>query len=374
MNRLDRYIFKQLFFISFSVAVVLTCVVWLAQSLRFVEMVANKGVSAAVFFQMVFFLLPNLVIIVLPVAILVGVLFVYNKLASDHELMVIQGAGVSAFQLMRPALYMALIFTTILYGFTLYVLPVSFSKFRDIELALKSETNAGMLQPGEFNTLGQHTFFARNRTANGVLQELLVYDSSNPEKLATLIAEKGFFIEESDGFRLVLANGNRQERDQVSGKPSILYFDKYTIVIKKPESSEKERMIKPYERFLDDLFAPSDDSLAELERLKLEAEGHNRLLTPLYALAFTLIGVACILSGNYNRRGRAGKILVAGVSACILQIFILILLHSVKLGAYAAGLSYGLMLFAIVFPLYMMTDKGMFLIDCVDKIQLRRKP
>lgn len=373
MNRLDRYIFKQLFFISFSVAVVLTCVVWLAQSLRFVEMVANKGVSAAVFFQMIFFLLPNLIIIVLPVAVLIGVLFVYNKLASDHELMVMQGSGVSAFQLMRPALYIALIFTTILYSFTLYVLPLSFSKFRDIEMALKNETNASMLQPGEFNTFGQHTFFARNRTSNGVLQGLVVYDSSNPQKLATLIAEKGFFIEEADGFRLVLANGNRQERDQASGKPSILYFDKYTIIVKKPESSAKERMVKPYERFLDDLFAPSDDSLTELAKLKLKAEGHNRLLTPLYALAFTLIGAGCMLSGHYNRRGRAGKIMAAGVAACLLQVLVLILLHTVKLGVYSAGLSYGLMLFAVLLSLYMMTDRGVFLIDCVDKIQLRRK-
>ena len=174
MNRLDRYIFKQLFFISFSVAVVLTCIVWLAQSLRFVETVANKGVSASVFFQMIFFLLPNLIIIVLPVAILIAVLFVYNKLAADHELMVMQGSGVSAFQLMRPALYTALIFTTILYGLTLYVLPLSFSKFRDIEFTLRNESNASMLQPGEFNTFGQYTFFARNRTSNGVLQGLVV--------------------------------------------------------------------------------------------------------------------------------------------------------------------------------------------------------
>lgn len=373
MNRLDRYIFKQLFFISFSVAAVLTCVVWLAQSLRFVEMVANKGVSAVVFFQMIFFLLPNLIIIVLPVAALIGVLFVYNKLASDHELMVMQGSGVSAFQLMRPALYIALIFTTILYGFTLYVLPLSFSKFRDIEMALKNETNASMLQPGEFNTFGQHTFFARNRTSNGVLQGLVVYDSSNPEKLATLIAEKGFFIEEDDGYRLVLANGNRQERDQASGKPSILYFDKYTIIVKKPESSAKERMVKPYERFLDDLFEPTDDSLSELAKLKLKAEGHNRLLTPLYALAFTLIGAACMLSGHYNRRGRGGKIMAAGVAACFLQVAILIMLHTVKLGVYAAVISYGLMALVIMFALYMMTDRGVFLIDFVDKFQWGRK-
>lgn len=373
MNRLDRYIFKQLFFISFSVAVVLTCIVWLAQSLRFVETVANKGVSASVFFQMIFFLLPNLIIIVLPVAILIAVLFVYNKLAADHELMVMQGSGVSAFQLMRPALYTALIFTTILYGLTLYVLPLSFSKFRDIEFTLRNESNASMLQPGEFNTFGKYTFFARNRTSNGVLQGLVVYDASDPEKLATLIAEKGFFIEKEDGYRLVLANGNRQEREEKSGKPSILYFDKYTIVIQKPENAEKARDVKAYELFLSDLFAPQDSSLSALAKMKLNAEGHNRLLTPLYALAFTLIGAACLLSGHYNRRGRGGKIMTAGVAACLLQVLVLILLHTIKLGTFAVGLAYGLMTFTILFSIYMMTDRGVFLIDFLERFQWRKK-
>ena len=47
-------------------------------------------------------------------------------------------------------------------------------------------------------------------------------------------------------------------------------------------------------------------------------------LLPLYALAFTLIGGACMLSGHYNRRGRGGKIMTAGVAAfhflCIMQL------------------------------------------------------
>ncbi|WP_331255516.1 LPS export ABC transporter permease LptF [Candidatus Bealeia paramacronuclearis] len=373
MNRLNRYIFKQLFFTSVSVAVVLTCVVWLAQSLRFVEMVANKGVSATLFFQMVFFLLPNLIIIVLPISALIGVLFIYNKLASDHELMVMQGSGVSAFQLLKPALFLALLLTILLYGFTLYLLPLSFSKFKDLEVSLKNETSASMMQPGEFNTFGKYTFFARTRTTNGVLQGLVVYDGSNPEKPATLLSERGFAIEEEDGFRMILQNGNRQEKSPKTGKPSILYFDKYTIVVKKPESTAKSRAIKPYERFLGDLFTPLDPTLSENSKLQLWAEGHNRIITPLYAFAFTLIGAACLLSGHYNRRGRSGKILMAGVAACFLQIMTLILLNSVKFGKFTVGIAYGLITLIVALAFYMMSDRGVFLIDNLDLLSLRRK-
>jgi len=46
MNRLGRYIFLQLFVGMALVAASLTCVVWLSQSLRFVDMIVNRGQTA----------------------------------------------------------------------------------------------------------------------------------------------------------------------------------------------------------------------------------------------------------------------------------------------------------------------------------------
>jgi lipopolysaccharide export system permease protein len=40
-------------------------------------------------------------------------------------------------------------------------------------------------------------------------------------------------------------------------------------------------------------------------------EGHHRLAMPLLPIAFTLIAIALLLSGEYNRRGQLLRILVA---------------------------------------------------------------
>jgi hypothetical protein len=49
VTQLDRYIFRQLAFALIAVTGGLTALVWLIQSLRFVELVVNHGLSIVVF-------------------------------------------------------------------------------------------------------------------------------------------------------------------------------------------------------------------------------------------------------------------------------------------------------------------------------------
>ena len=69
MKRIDRYIFRQLLGATLFVAVTLTGVVWLTQSLRFVEMIVNRGLSAPLFLYFTMLLLPSFLGVILPVAL-----------------------------------------------------------------------------------------------------------------------------------------------------------------------------------------------------------------------------------------------------------------------------------------------------------------
>ena len=73
---------------------------------------------------------------------------------------------------------------------------------------------------------------------------------------------------------------------------------------------------EPKERFIDELFWPSDVDPSDTRFLgELAAEGHNRLAVPLYTLAFVLIGLTALLSGEFNRRGQIRRIL--GAILCV---------------------------------------------------------
>jgi lipopolysaccharide export system permease protein len=52
---------------------------------------------------------------------------------------------------------------------------------------------------------------------------------------------------------------------------------------------------------------------------KLRAEGHQRLTLPIYALTFTVIALAALLSSDYDRRGFGKKIITAVLLVIAIQ-------------------------------------------------------
>src|SRR5687768_5938604 len=109
MTRLNRYIFRQLVAALLAVTVGLAALVWLTQSLRFIELVLDRGLSLLVFVELTGLLLPSFFAVILPITTFVVTLFVYVRLSTVRELVVMRAAGLSQWQLARPAILLALI-------------------------------------------------------------------------------------------------------------------------------------------------------------------------------------------------------------------------------------------------------------------------
>src|ERR1700683_4222371 len=107
MYHYSKYIVKNLVHSTLLITFSLTSIVWLTQALRFIDFIVNQGVSIAIFLKPTGLLIPSLVLMILPTALFCSVLFVYNKLKSDSELVVLQAAGLSRWRLSIPALQVA---------------------------------------------------------------------------------------------------------------------------------------------------------------------------------------------------------------------------------------------------------------------------
>ena len=103
MSGLNKYILKQLLVGMILVTAGLTCVIWLTQSLKFVEMIVNRGLTTGVFMYFTMLLLPNFLSIVLPIALFTVIVFTYSKLITDRELVVMRAAGLSQHALAKQA-------------------------------------------------------------------------------------------------------------------------------------------------------------------------------------------------------------------------------------------------------------------------------
>ncbi len=357
MKQLSRYIFFQLFFVVGAATLLLTSIVWFAQSLRYIEFIANKGVSFFLFFEMIFYLLPNLVIIVAPIAVLVGVLFIYNKLIADHELVVMRASGVGNWELAKPAILISLIYTFIIFLFTSYFLPLSSKKYRDISVALREKSLTSLLQVGQFNTSGKFTVYARTQDLEGNFLGILIYDGRQKESPVLIMAEKGVIFNKEEGGYIRLLNGNRQEKDLNTGKPSILYFDRYTIEAQEKFTNGKKegRILRPYERYIGDLLYPKK-TLPTSTQLEFISAAHQRLISPLFALAFGLLGTCVLILGHFNRRGRGGRILLACLLASFVEVGTMVFLHTLKYATFMIFLSYSLVIIMIGTCIFLLTQ------------------
>src|SRR5690348_1180694 len=66
MQRLNRYVGKQIALAILFITVALTVAVWLTQTLRFIDTIVNSGLPLGLTFQFLVLLIPGLVSIILP--------------------------------------------------------------------------------------------------------------------------------------------------------------------------------------------------------------------------------------------------------------------------------------------------------------------
>ena len=316
MQAITRYIFNQLLAAALFVTLALTMVTFLVGSLRWIGYIVNRGLPASTFFFFIGLLLPSFMTVILPIAAFCATLFIYHKLVMDSELVVLRATGMSDLQLARPALALTELTMLAVYSITIYFLPASYGAFKKLQNEIRSDLSAVLLQEGVFNNIADGiTVYVRERSSDGELRGILVHDNRKADRPVTMMAERGALVRSEQGPRVLMVNGNRQQVDRPGGQLSLLYFDRYTMEFSQLQGSNEARWREPRERYLDELFSPTNDPNDQRNYNELIAEGHQRLVAPLYVLGFVMIALAALLSGQLNRRGQTRRVLAA--IACV---------------------------------------------------------
>ena len=321
VNHVSRYVLRQLLGPLAFTTVALLAVVWLTQSLSFVDMIINRGLSAIRFIYLLLLLTPGFLLLIIPIALFSAILYTYHRLTYDSEIVVMRAAGISQNSLAVPALALAGMAAVFGYLLSLYLMPLGFRTFKDLQWVIRSNQAAVLLQDGAFNPIGNGvTAYIRERGPNGELRGILVHDQRDPKRPVTVMAEQGVLLAGDGGQpRFVFFEGNRQELDVEKGQLSILYFERNAIDLDILGEAPGARWREPAERFLPSLLWPGDskDDIAYANELR--AEGHNRLVMPLYAIVLAALAVGALLSGEFNRRGEWGRIILAAGAAVVFE-------------------------------------------------------
>jgi lipopolysaccharide export system permease protein len=327
MGIIDRYIFKQILLATIFVTAVLAALVFLMQSLRFIDLVVNAGASGIYIWLQTLLYLPGFFEIILPIGLVAAVLFIYNRLTMDSELIVLRALGFSPARLARPALILSIILGIILFVIMGWISPVSKSEAITIRQDIKAQMSSLVFREAVFNEAGSKLMvYIRDRDSKGRLNGLIIHDSRDPAKPAsTVIARSGILVSTPTGQQVMVYNGSRQEVDKQTGVMKRLDFDQYTIDLPEEEKSQDKRWSEPEERTTGELIKSINDKESETRaaRRELRVELQKRFLLPFLVPGFSLIGLSFLLMGNHERRGQSGRILVAVIAIVLLEIMFL---------------------------------------------------
>ena len=331
MVRFQRYIFAQALWPVLGVLAGLALVGLLSQSLANLDLIVNKRQSALALLWITLLTLPQVIALVLPLAVFFAVLYALQRMQGESELVIAYSAGMSPWQAAAPILRLAVAAALAHLVLTTLVQPLAFREMRSALQEIASDLAASAMRPGAFlePTKGL-TIYAREERG-GRLLDVLLHDARQADRISTYTAAEATFGRTPAGPTLILVNGDFQTRNP-KGQLDFGQYERYTLEL--PELfAQTFRFWKPTDRFLGELLFPDPTHYYDQRNLdRLMAEGHYRLASPLYTLALAAIAAAALLSGEFRRQGYRNRLLAATGIALLVRLAALAL-HGVSVDA-----------------------------------------
>ena len=372
----NRYLFKGLVIATVFIAVTLAMIIFLTQSMRFLELVMDSGASGVAFLLLTLLALPRFFEIILPLALMAGILFIYNRMTIDSELVVMRSTGASPQMLARPALILSGIVMLILLVVTSWLGPVTLTNMQYLRQVIKAQYSTLLFREGVFNPVGKGlTVFLRDRSDKGELLGLMIHDA-RPENTspATIIAKRGVLVSTDAGQQVVVYDGSRQSYDPDNGKLARLDFARYTIDLPEGASPVRERWREPDERTLWELLNLDPNNAGDVaNRRDFMVEIHRRLVSPFLAPAFAVIALTALLLGPIDRRGMGKRIGGAIIAVVILETLYLTAFNLSRDGVFGLVLMYGLVFIPLLGGLYFLHPASEGTLNRVLRFMQRKK-
>ena len=290
--------------------------------LRLVELIVSKGIGILTVLELFLYVLPYSLVVTIPMSALLATLATYTRLAADGEILALQGAGVSAIRLTRPAAGFGLVASALTLAITVWILPISFLAFNNLLFQVIRRHVAVGLQEGIFNSEfeGLILYAEKLDPKTSKLDGVFLVDNRDPGERRVIVARHGQFTSDPQDLRmeLSLSQGSiHLSASEITGRYRLLTFAQYNLTL-----DVGRTLASPVQRPLGE----KELTLAELRQRagELRAQGknyhpplvefHKKLAIPFSCVLFTLVGVPL---GSRFRKGGRGLSLAISVGSAL---------------------------------------------------------
>lgn len=301
MPKLDRYLFRE-----FTQSFLATLIVLMVVSLGGVMVdllgnIADGRLPATLLVSQLGLQLLNYLAIILPLALMLGLLLAFARLYRDSEMPVLSSIGIGPRRLLRPLLMLVVPIVMVVGTLSLWLGPwADRTSERMIEHANRSLVVAG-LDAGKFTVLPNGSvIYVGGISADGTRLQRVFVQRQDEGRVDVVTASSGeMFFEGSRDRYMRLTDGFRVEGPLDRGMDYNLMryaSNEFALPDRADVREETDPELIPTLDLLDD---PRPDANAQL---------HSRIAPPLLALAFALLTLP--LARSSPRQARYGRIML----------------------------------------------------------------
>jgi lipopolysaccharide export system permease protein len=312
MRILDKYLLSLLTRPFLAALFGLFGVIWITQSLKEFTLVTTQGQSFFTFLKVTLLALPTILAILAPVALFIAVLQAFNRLNADSELVMFSTSRVSPWRMLRPIFGFSCLVALFTLFLTAWAMPESSRTLRDIITQIRADFVAKIVQAGKFNMLEHNVVFHYREKIGDALVGVFIQDARDPDMTVAYVAERGQVVEIGESSFLVLENGSVQREPARALDASVVAFKRYSLDLAQLTPEAGDVNYNPRERSTQDLFVNVlTTSTPTIESGRILSELVERLVAPLYALAFTAIAFAATALPRTTRQSATRIVFLA---------------------------------------------------------------
>lgn len=321
MQLIDRYLFRELLGPTLLATAALSGVALLSECLSALDVLVDQRQSMVVFLKIVLLAMPQLIAMILPVAVLVGALVALNRLHTEQEIVICFAGGMSRLRVISPALQLAAAMSLICLVLTLWIQPLCYRALRETLQSVRADIAGTMIRPGKFSHPAPGvTVFAQAVDDDGTIHNLFIDRDTGSGRDNTVMAREGRLQNRAGVPMLVMRHGANQEFSK-TGTLNFLSFDQYVLDLRPLMAPDRPVIYKLSDRYLHELIFP--DLRGAWERAnagKMLAEAHSRITGPLYNIAFMSMALTAVIGGSFSRMGYGTRIAAVACAALVIRV------------------------------------------------------
>jgi lipopolysaccharide export system permease protein len=300
-----------------------------------IRKIVEFGLPLFLAIKVLFFSLPNFLVLSFPMAVLLSTLLAYGKLSANSELLALKSLGIKTSRIIAPAIAVSILMTGLTFYFNDNLVPASnklaestlragigssFSSeegkdnimFSRYGSRIESATN----KPTKINTFLTHIFYA-SWFENNIMQGVTVLDFSRQDIQQILKAKSAVFDKENSSW--IFSDGSIVSVDQ-GGQTTNIQFKKYSYpfvegpldLARVPKDATEMSLKQALEA---ERIYKETGNLKEIRRIQVRIQ--EKFTLPFACLVFGLIGSSLGSKSNL----RSSKSQGFGLSVILILVY-----------------------------------------------------